>query len=84
MTSRTVTTFDGDGNVVEETTETVPVEDANARSLFSAADQALTNNRTFLALSSPTAAQNAAQVKALTRQMNGVIRLLLGRFDGTD
>jgi hypothetical protein len=41
-------------------------------------------NRTFVALNSPTNAQNAAQIKALTRQMNGVIRLLLGQLDGTD
>jgi hypothetical protein len=50
-------------------------------------EQALTAhaaNRTFVALNSPTNAQNAAQIKALTRQINGVIRLLLGQLDGTD
>ena len=45
---------------------------------------ALTGNRTFLAVAAPTNAQVGAQVKALTRQMNGLIRLTLGELDGTD
>ncbi len=42
---------------------------------------ALDANATFLALATPTAAQNAAQIKALTRQNNGLIRLVLGKLD---
>lgn len=42
---------------------------------------AVAANRTFLAITSPTNAQNAAQIKALTRQSNGVIRLLLAALD---
>lgn len=53
----------------------------NVNTLASRAQAALTNNQTYLALSSPTTAQNTAQIKALTRQMDGVIRLLLGLFD---
>lgn len=48
------------------------------------ANGALDSNRAFLALPSPTATQNAAQVKALTRQIQGVLRLVLSEFDGTD
>jgi hypothetical protein len=66
-----------DAMLVEETAE------QNGSTLRSRADQALAANQAFLA-SSRTNAQSLAQVTALTRQMNGVIRLLLGRLDGTD
>lgn len=56
----------------------------NGRTIREQAQAALDNNRTFLALTNPTNAQNAAQVKALTRQVNGIIRLVLGKLDGTD
>lgn len=70
----------------------------NRSTLEQRADNALVANKTaitqsqaFLAIANPTNAQNAAQVKALTQQqvvltqqMNGVIRLLLGRLDATD
>lgn len=60
------------------------VENANAATLRSRATQALVDNRAFLAIASPTNAQNAAQVKALTRQVNGLLRLELRQLDGTD
>lgn len=56
---------------------------ANAGAIRDAARNALAANRSFIA-STPTAAQTTAQVKALSRQLNGVIRLLLGQLDGTD
>ena len=43
--------------------------------------KALETNKTFLALSSPTNAQLAAQIKALTRQCSGLIRLSLKQLD---
>lgn len=57
---------------------------ANAATIRDRATQALSTNADFLALASPNNAQNAAQVKALTRQVNGLVRLVLGRLDGTD
>lgn len=68
--------------------ESVPVADdpslGNRDAIEQAARQALATNRTYVALASPSAAQTAAEVKALARQNNGVIRLLLGLLDGTD
>jgi len=39
---------------------------------------ALTANQTYLALASPSTAQNTAQIKRLTRECSALIRLLLG------
>lgn len=58
--------------------------EANRLSILDAARQALVTNRTYIAIASPTAAQTAAQVKALSRQNNGIIRLMLNALDGTD
>ena len=59
------------------------VIETNKRSLESKANTALTSNTTYLALASPTTAQNTAQIKSLTRQNNAVIRLLLKKLDTT-
>lgn len=47
-------------------------------------DAALDANRTFLALASPTLAQNAAQIRALTQQINGLLRVVRNRLDAVD
>jgi hypothetical protein len=52
-------------------------------SLLARANTALTNNATYIALASPSTAQNTAQVKALTRQTDALIRFLLRRFDSS-
>lgn len=59
-------------------------EETNHRTLEQQAATAMETNRTFIALAPPTAAQVTAQVKALSRQNNGLIRIMLARFDGTD
>ena len=53
----------------------------NRDQLLGKAQQALTINATYLALASPSTAQSAAQIKALTREVNALIRLLLDEFD---
>lgn len=58
--------------------------DNNRTSIEDAALNALAINKTYIDRLSPTAAQTTAEVKALARQMNGVIRLLLNKLDATD
>lgn len=54
---------------------------SNRSQLQSKAEQALSINVTYLSLTTPTTAQNTAQIKALTRQVSAVIRLLLQKLD---
>jgi hypothetical protein len=53
-------------------------DQANQQAILDKATLAITTNATFLALANPTTAQAITQVKALTRESNGLIRLLLG------
>lgn len=62
----------------------VSPEQVNDETLRQQALTALAANRTYIGRASPTAAQQTAQIKALTQQNNGLIRLLLGLLDGTD
>lgn len=57
---------------------------ANELALLTKAKGAVDANSTYLNIATPTAAQVAAQVKALTRQMNALIRITAGEFDTTD
>jgi hypothetical protein len=55
---------------------------ANRATLESHIPTAIANNVTYLGLASPTNAQVVAQVQALTRQIDGLVRLLYsGQFD---
>ena len=56
----------------------------NRTTIQTQAKTALANNRTYLAIATPTTAQMRAQIDALTRQHQGMIRLLLGQLDGTN
>lgn len=44
----------------------------------------LTDNKTFLAITAPTNAQNAAQIKQITRQVNRLIRLAINDLTTTE
>jgi hypothetical protein len=57
---------------------------SNAATIRAQAAAALGTNRGFLAIPTPSNAQLAAQLKELTRQNIGLIRLVLGHLDGTD
>lgn len=59
----------------------VPVPDpatANLATLQQRAAAALTANATYLAIASPTSAQNTAQIQRMTKECNALIRLALG------
>lgn len=44
---------------------------------------AFATNTTYLGRGSPTVAQNTAQIQALTRQVNALLRLALGQLNDT-
>jgi hypothetical protein len=74
-----------DGQLVESTTVTVDITAQVVElDLHTKARQAYTNNRTYLAIATPTNAQVVAQVRALTRQMNALMRLAVFRDLLTD
>lgn len=81
--SRIITT-DGKGRILADTTLDVSDEQANADVLLARASAALANNAVFLALAAPTNSQIGGQVRVLTREVNALIRLLLGQTDTVD
>lgn len=56
---------------------------ANRETVVGRAQIALAANSTFLAIGAPTVPQTLAQVQLLTKECNGIIRLLLGQLDAT-
>jgi hypothetical protein len=56
---------------------------ANQSTLQQRAQIALVSNATYLAITNPTTNQAVAQVAALTRQVNALIRVVLAQFDST-
>lgn len=64
--------------------DTAAASSSNETTIRAQALAALTTNRTYTALASPSTAQNTAQIKALSQQHNAIIRMLLGLFDGTN
>lgn len=79
-----IQTFDGQSSTPISTTTVAddPVF-TNANTLAQKAQQALQTNQTYLGIASPTNAQVAAQVQALTKECSALIRLLLGQLDST-
>lgn len=72
------------GQTISRETAPDPTGDqarANADTLRSKAQAALAANTAYLALASPSTAQNTAQLKALTRQVQALIRLDLSLLD---
>ena len=61
-----------------------PNAGTNYQALYTKAPAALANNITYLAIPTPSQAQAVAQVAALTRQVNAVIRILLAIMDVVD
>ena len=85
----TRTTYDEAGKPVEtvEQLTGLPVEppgEKNRRSIEERLRQRLDANRDYLALATPTAAQQRAQVARLTRETNALIRLVLDLLDTDD
>lgn len=56
----------------------------NGTTIRTQAATALGTNTAFLTFGAPTNAQIVAQVRALTRQTNGLIRLAINALDATD
>jgi hypothetical protein len=89
----TYTRWNAAGTVVESRAFTAPeatlatldtasaTATTNKATLESRATTALANNATFLAIGAPSNAQIVAQAQALTRQVDALIRLALGRLD---
>jgi hypothetical protein len=72
-------THDINGNLVlDETVEVDVTEQAVTLDLHGKARSALQANQTYLAIASPTNAQNLAQIRKLTRETSALIRLLIG------
>ena len=96
-TTSTYTVYDGSGNVVSTRpytpAELQTVADdlaaatlaasrsVNAESITTKAQQALTANAAYLAIPAPTAAEVRTQTERLTREVSGLIRLLLNQLD---
>lgn len=75
------TTTDSKGTTTVETP--MPADQVNAATLAGKAQAALAANATYLAIPTPTNAQVAAQVALLTREVNALIRLVVGKLDAT-
>ncbi len=72
-----------DADITTSVGTQMPLYDANAVILRSKASTALGLNNTFLAIGSPTNTQVLAQVQLLTKECDGLIRLVINQLDST-
>lgn len=79
--TRTIVYSDGSQSV--QYTPGAGTSAANQATLLGKAQTALTNNANYLAIASPTNAQVSAQVAALTRQIDALIRIDINQLDST-
>lgn len=91
-TTRTYTAWDASGvqtstrpytaaeNAAADASAAALAASTNLATLQQRAQNALTNNATYLAIASPTQAQAVAQVGKLTRQMNALIRITINQL----
>lgn len=84
--TRTLYDRDGKPERVEQVKglPTEPPTEKVRRSLDERLHDALAANKTYLALTQPTAAQQRQQVDRLTRQVQALIRLGLNQLDADD
>lgn len=80
----TLITWDRNGNQLSSVAITDDPVIVNRDTLAAKAQTALNVNAAFLALASPTNPQVLAQVQALTKQFNALIRIDLGLLDSTN
>lgn len=83
-TSRTISVQDG--NSVEKSTYDVTrdVRGENRDAILAKIRQAMAANATYIGLATPSAAQTTAQVQRLSREVNGILKLLLDDLDDTN
>lgn len=62
----------------------IPITEQNRATLNQRAEGALAANAAYLALATPTAAQQAQQITRVTRECSALIRLMLGALDSLD
>lgn len=79
-TQRALTTAEANYLAAQDATAT---QNANLATLQAAGIKAISDNQTYLAIASPTNAQVIAQVRALTQQLDGVMRQILSQLNGT-
>jgi hypothetical protein len=83
MPTETIETYDSEGNLSETRTVEVSQRQVNREILEKKAREALAANAAYIANPPPLATDVAKQVIALTKQNNGIIRLLLNELDST-
>lgn len=77
MTAAEQAQFDADQAAASTRAAAAAAEAANYQTAASRCRAAITSNDTYLAVATPTTAQLTSQVTRLTRQCNGLSRMLL-------